>query len=361
MRVLRIYADRSALDDGLPVVPLLYPFWGTPADDPSSPDAGRYDRWIDVGRTVVELVNDPADADAVVLPNAWEHVRAHADIRTEADRVAEHARTGGLPFLVFYVADDTDDVPLDGIVLRPSLYRSRRRANEHAMPAFVRDIRRLDLDGTPQFRPYAERPVVGFCGYAPGAAGPPTRWARVHLRGTRRASHPDVLVRARAIQALRRSDSVSTNFVLRDAFWAGALASETGPDYERMRVARQEFVANLAESDYALCARGGGNFSYRLYEAMSAGRIPLFLDTDCVLPFEDTIPWRRLCVWVDGSQARHAAEAVAKFHAQLGPTGFHDLQEECRRVWEEFLSPEGFFSNLHRVVDAARPASRATS
>jgi len=121
-----------------------------------------------------------------------------------------------------------------------------------------------------------------------------------------------------------------------------------------MRTARAEFVENLRRSDYVLCARGGGNFSYRLYEALSAGRIPLFVDTDCVLPFEDEIDWRSLCVWVDERDVATVAEAVAARHRELGADGFEQAQRECRRVWEEYLSPEGFYGRFARpILDAA--------
>ena len=96
------------------------------------------------------------------------------------------------------------------------------------------------------------------------------------------------------------------------------------------------------------CARGAGNFSYRLYETLSCGRIPVFVDTDCVLPDEDMIDWRSLCVWVDESELDEIGERVAAFHAAYDDSSFRELQHECRRVWLERLSPEGWFEHLDR-------------
>ena len=62
-----------------------------------------------------------------------------------------------------------------------------------------------------------------------------------------------------------------------------------------------KFDDNLRSATYALCIRGAGNFSARFYEALSFGRVPLFVDTRCVLPLEDDIDWRHHCVWVDRS------------------------------------------------------------
>ena len=112
-----------------------------------------------------------------------------------------------------------------------------------------------------------------------------------------------------------------------------------------------EFLQNLLESDYVLCARGYGNYSHRLYEALACGRIPLFIDTDCVLPFDFAIDWKRFCVWVDQVDLRSVADRVAEFHASISGEEFEELQVACRRLWEEWLSPEAFFANFHRHLD----------
>jgi hypothetical protein len=46
-------------------------------------------------------------------------------------------------------------------------------------------------------------------------------------------------------------------------------------------VAYREHLQNCT---YVFCPRGTENYSYRVYEALSFGRIPVLLDTDVVLP-----------------------------------------------------------------------------
>ncbi len=118
-----------------------------------------------------------------------------------------------------------------------------------------------------------------------------------------------------------------------------------------MSRSRLEFLQNVVESDYVLCARGFGNYSHRLYEALACGRIPLFIDTDCVLPFDFAIDWKRFCVWVDQTDLRSVADRVAEFHASISGEEFEELQVACRRLWEEWLSPEAFFANFYRHLD----------
>ena len=47
------------------------------------------------------------------------------------------------------------------------------------------------------------------------------------------------------------------------------------------------FIKNMQKCDYTLCVRGTGNYSGRFYMTLNAGRIPVVLDTDVVLPCED--------------------------------------------------------------------------
>ena len=43
------------------------------------------------------------------------------------------------------------------------------------------------------------------------------------------------------------------------------------------------------KSLFTFCYRGAGNFSYRFYETLMMGRIPILVNTDCVFPFEDKV------------------------------------------------------------------------
>src|SRR5439155_22282233 len=146
--------------------------------------------------------------------------------------------------------------------------------------------------------------------------------------------------------ALVSSPDVATNFIVRDKFWASALDQHSSGGTRRE--ARREYVQNIVDSNYLLCVRGAGNFSYRLYETLSCGRIPLFVNSDCVLPFQSEINWKDYCVWVDEKDVDRVGEIVAAFHDSLTNRQFLDLKRECRELWEDYLSPEGVFWNLYK-------------
>jgi hypothetical protein len=221
------------------------------------------------------------------------------------------------------------------------------------LPAFPwSDLLHEHFDDAVPVRRKGARPVVGFCGFARGrtlaerAAELP--YQLVSLGRFGRLDVPTsagIVLRLRCVQQLELDRRIETNFLLR-----GESSYFKSPDPATRQRLRDEFAANMRDSDYVLCCRGSSNFSFRLYETLACGRIPVFVDTDSVLPFEEEIDWRSLCVWVKEGEVDRIGERVAEFHDALSPDEFEELQLRCRTVYERWLTPHGFFRNFHRLL-----------
>lgn len=328
---------------------ILAPFWGTNPEPVEDPNNGRFDRYAENGSSFLRL-SPLADCDVGVFPQNWESA---GDRAVElAQRFGELCRNAGKPAVVFHGLDSTDPLPVDAVTFRMSLLRSSRRANEFAQPAWSEDFLERYLGGEVRARKKRPRPIVAFCGN-PATTGKPIsirgrvrQFMQSPLPGRRRLAgdHP----RAIALRAVERDRRLETNFVLRETFWAGAPQNPTS-----LLRTREQYVRNMLESDYVLCVRGIGNFSYRLYETLSMGRIPVFVDTDCVLPFDFEIDWRAHCVWVDSSEIDRIGDRVLEFHESLDEAEFEERQRACRELWETRISPQGFFASFHRHFEAA--------
>lgn len=314
--LVKFYSDMRFLPQGQRHITPLAPFWGITKDD--AIEEGRFTRLYD---TVSEFISLAPldDADAVLLPFDYipgGHPYAH--------EMAEIAATAGKPILLFFGQDSTEEINVNNsIIFRTSFYKSTRKKNEFAMPAFCVDFIERYLDSRIPLKRKADKPAVAFCG---SVATDPSN------------------TRGRSLEALAKSPLVNTSFVVRDGFW-GSISEDSARE-----VTREEYVQNMVDADYVLCTRGTGNFSFRLYETLSCGRIPVFVDTDAVLPFEEFIDWKKYCVWVDQSEVDQIAQKVADFHASLTPEEFYDMQYNCRMLWEQWLSPHGFYSNLWRYL-----------
>lgn len=306
-----------------------------------------------------ERVSDPADADVWALPRVWGYY-IRSERRGELFAIAERAAAVRKPVLVWHTGDLTPIVPfVNCVVLTNALERSTRPPNWHAAPRFIADPLARHASGQLAIRTKGRIPRIGFCGYANAA---PWKVAYSVLHGlhfrvsalSRRSAAqysfappplvPAAVLRARVLDALSRNSRVDANFIVRSKYRAGA--RQAGADHPTVR----EFFANVMGSDYTVCVRGYGNWSIRLYETLACGRIPVLIDTDCGLPFDDVVDWRRYCVWVPVDDVARTGDYVADFHDRLSSDQFRALQYECRQLWETRLTRPGFLSHLREYL-----------
>ena len=102
----------------------------------------------------------------------------------------------------------------------------------------------------------------------------------------------------------------------------------------------------ILNSNYTVCMRGGGNFSVRFYETLALGRIPIFINTDCILPFDEMIKYKDYMVWVEESELPFINQKILDFHNSLNQEKFNELQVACRNLWQTYLTKDGFYFHL---------------
>ncbi len=188
------------------------------------------------------------------------------------------------------------------ILLRTSLKSSKKRNNEFVLPYLWECTRSPST-------PIADKikPIVGFCGQM--------------------TKH-----RKKLTQVFQQSNDLTSNFIIRDKFWGG-IPHDPNLIYE--------YEENVKNSQFILCNRGAGNFSMRFYQTLAFGRIPVLVNTDMVLPFEEEIPWRDIIVFEKNEQ--RCLKKVLKIHSN-GET--EQRQKRCRELFDECFSPEIALSKL---------------
>lgn len=291
-----------------------------------------------------QIVKRPEDADFLSVPFEYFDVRDRYP--AYLDRVYALAREKGKKVLLFDYTDYVEresGAPENAVLFRVSAYRHHKRKNEIIMPYFVEDF------GALPFSQRSSRPVVGFCGLSRYAGRvralrASVRWILLRAALAMRsdalpASHRGgVFWRMRALEALRRTPALRTAFIERSGY---SLHRDSVPGQpERIRA---EFVNNLRECHFALCVRGDANGSQRFYEALSAGRIPLFLDTDCVLPLEELAGYDQAIVRVPDSAFSSLGERALEWYAEKDESGFLDAQKRGRALFREYLRLDRFF------------------
>ena len=343
-RKIKFFADRTFLPDGKYHTILLYPFWGNREAESGDFFKDRFKEYVACGNLLFEIVKEPEAADLFVLP--FEYASDPLSL-TYTNRLVSLARRHNKKVLIFFNSDSSESISLDNcIVFRTSFYRSKRQECEFAFPAWMEDFYQQDESG------YIEKrriPSVSYCGYIDYVDGNLSLreklfWMRKRFFHSVSNIHPDELgpaIRGKAVRCLRKNRKIDLHFIRRDGFWAPGIDRNT---------ARKEYIENMLGADYALVTRGAGNFSYRLYEALSCSRIPLFIDTDCVLPFDHIIDWKKYMVWVDEKDISRVDEILLEYHAGLTADKFNELRTSIRKLYEEWITPLAFFSHIQECI-----------
>ena len=271
-------------------------------------------------------LTEAADAEVAAYPVT---IGAQADAASLA--FVAQAEALGLRTLVFGNHDVEPVMPVESVILlHPGPTRGAQpKATSLALPYLFNDRATW-----PEARPDGPRPSVAFCGQ--GAERPLAR-ARRWATGSASAHH--IALRGEALRRLRLEPGLDDRFVVRDRYRAG---STTDADRDRTQA---EFDDNLRSATYALCVRGTGNFSARFCEALSFGRVPLFVDTDCLLPFEKEIDWRARTVWIDQTEVADIGPRLLEAHAGVLTDPLRSPQAQ-RDLWAGWLTQDGYFRHL---------------
>ena len=234
--------------------------------------------------------------------------------------------------------------------------------NELIQPGDVKhDLLQQYFSGNLQIRKKNKFPSIGFDGIA---TYPASKLGFTILKNLVSAIHhslfqtqfgtdpiiPMLVKRKKILDQLQDIPGIKANFNIRNSFAKGTIGGE--------ETVRREFIQNIINNDYTFCYRGAANYSLRFYETLCLGRIPLFINTNCVLPFAKKINWKDAILWVDQSEVGYLSEKIIDFHQSMTDKQFIEKQHWCREIWVKYLSKEGFCHQFHdditsRVVTGA--------
>ncbi|WP_456439212.1 exostosin domain-containing protein [Psychroserpens sp.] len=241
------------------------------------------------------------------------------------------------------------------IYFRVGGFKSQLSKNNIGLPVALSDIYKSLYQGKPfEIKDKQELPNVGFCGHANKsfkkkwkdklvfAKKNLFRFIENPIHGNYEPLFASAYERFKLLKTLEVSPVIKTNFIYRNKYRAGASTEEM-----RSKT-NEEYYENIRQSDYILCVRGAGNFSVRLYETLMMGKIPIFVDTNCLLPFEEDINWKKHIVWVSWDKRNDIAQIVSDFHNSLNRQEFNELQRSNRLLWKNWLSIVGIFEYIRK-------------
>lgn len=95
----------------------------------------------------------------------------------------------------------------------------------------------------------------------------------------------------------------------------------------------EQFRYLMDNSRWALCPRGTGPTSYRLYEAIQMGCVPVYIGDSYWTPFADELDWTQFCVFVSLEDVKYLDTILAAFDDRWA-----QMRARCREVYESHFS-----------------------
>jgi|SRR5579884_1350605 len=359
---IKIFSDKRYITEWRHRLRFLDIFWNSDSDHSYPPDpiwhtyyenAHQYFDWTSL-----------EDCDVAIYPQGWNNPKPDPAAEEFIRRAIEH----GKKIALFWITTSEESLNFQNTYLfKTNIRKSTRKPTEFIFPPLIADLLQEHIGETHYLEKIRQTPVVGFCGQIDNLTQNKKLFQAVEIHrrnltdyfldnpflkrlGISITPHPGRYIgrriRRRMIEAFMNTDLVQPNFIIRKKYNNGVDGLDS--NHPLVRKSRQEFFNNIMESDYVLCPRGGENYSIRMFEVLCCGRIPVFINTDCVLPFEEYINWKDYCVWVEEDEINRLPEIISEFHRSHTPEDFLRLQRSCRKLWEDWLSPNGYFKNFYR-------------
>lgn len=266
------------------------------------------DRTLPPGELRLEfpVVKDANDADIFVWPGSLSQFKSREDLYGLPQmRGREHRH------VFLGLGEDTTTYDMPCMFLRPNLTQDMLEHDENSIsiPWPVEDF------GS------CARPQNNAFDYDVSFHG----WLSRRRRG-RTGTTREIAVNS------CRDEGLKTDFHVYPTFYGHQSLDE---QLKRRRL----YLDSLQQSKLALCPESiPGNIPYRFYEAMSAGRVPVLVGSNYVLPFADVIDWT--CVYeVALDRAPYTGGLVSAYLAVFRGQNLIDEGRRCRSVWARYLCP----------------------
>ena len=91
----------------------------------------------------------------------------------------------------------------------------------------------------------------------------------------------------------------------------------------------------ISESYFSLCPRGYGPTSFRLYESISLGSVPIYISDDFFLPFKELIDWENLAVLIKPREIKKIPRILNKL---MSGSDYEDMLSYGRECEKNFLN-----------------------
>lgn len=103
-----------------------------------------------------------------------------------------------------------------------------------------------------------------------------------------------------------------------------------------------QFIDITSRSIFSLCPRGYGRSSFRLYEVMQLGSIPVFIYDDKWIPFQNEIDWDEFSVLIHLNDIDKIDDILSSYTDER----IEQMQSNLYKYWKENFTMESIFNKI---------------
>lgn len=298
------------------------------------------------------LSENPENADLLILPLTWNYYFEYGKT-DEAKEILKYYEKLNKP-IITWVSGDYTHMVQDGnfILLQHNLHKRRQKNYEYAYPVIIRDpFDYLNFYGV-NIASGFKKNRISFCGLA--------NWTlfnsyesflkELFFKIKNRIFNPHLdlslpvsgmKLRGGLLKSFNQNPNLETNLIIRKRKDSSLISKGKY---------KFEYWDNMLSAPFTICIRGNGNFSVRFYETLAIGRIPILIDTDCVLPFDNEINWSKHCIMVKNTDSKKVVESVSILINTMDDNDIVNMQIANRKLWIEKLSFSGFYYSFTKKI-----------
>lgn len=107
------------------------------------------------------------------------------------------------------------------------------------------------------------------------------------------------------------------------------------------------FLDLAMQSEFCLCPRGYGLNSFRLYEAMQLGCIPVIITDEFYLPWQDELNWSEFSVLISKDNIPNIVDILKIYK----PEDINRMRNKIKEIYPSYFTMDGLYKNiLKRLV-----------
>lgn len=111
---------------------------------------------------------------------------------------------------------------------------------------------------------------------------------------------------------------------------------------------QEMFFDYTRRSMFTLCPRGYGAQSFRTYEAIQLGSIPIYVhDDNKWLPFEDKIDWESFSLVVHEDKIDQIPDMIGSISEQK----YEEMRREGKAIWKHYFTLDGVANQIYNYIN----------